>query len=319
VLAFRRALVKDILRALNAPSEQLAQVDQMQGDALRTLEDQVTRRTLIPGYHQFWTMQRHLGLPDPFSVFPVQPALDGGIELLRINGFGPSTYAFENWRIVYMESRGMNPGVDYLVPAGSPLVAVADGEIVEFAFLSDPAERSVALRPFLPGTRTLSNLIVGYGHLTHDGPDDRTPVGTQVRAGQVIGTSGYPVHTQVDGDVTAQRHNAHLHLQTHFVTDSGAEGERTFHAGMPVNPLLFFAPQWVAFQARLAKHDDRPPYPQVGQPFGKLGFFELGCFRLQPPSIVWEYEPSRGAIWPEGVYALDAMIEYVAGFGPYTM
>ena len=322
-MAFRRALIRDILRALQADPAEIAQACQMQGEALRRLEDQVAAQTLVPNYHQFWAMQHHLGLPDPFGFLPVHPALASGIETLHINGFGPSTVAFESWSIAYSETRGMNPGVDYLVPTGSPLVAVADGVIVNFPFLGDPAARSVALRPFLPptilrrdGTRALSNVVVGYGHLTHsnNAPDDSTPIGEQVRAGQRIGTVGWPVHTQDDGDVMVQRHNAHLHLQTHLVTD----GDYYFRAGQPFNPLLFFAPRWVAFQARLAKHDDYPPYPEVGQPFGKLGFFELGCFHLQPPTIVWEHEPSQHALWPEGVYDLDTLIDYVGTFKPYT-
>ncbi len=175
VLEFRRGLMRDLLHARGADADQIAQVDQLAGDTLRKLEDTLTRQTVPAGYVKFWQMQERLGLPAPFDVFPVQIVAPSGDQALEFNGFGPNTFAFENWPVYYEKTRGLHNGVDFVVPEGSPLIAVADGVIVDFEFLGDAAERSLALRPYLPeqyrqpdGSRVLSNVIVAYGHLTGD-------------------------------------------------------------------------------------------------------------------------------------------------------
>jgi hypothetical protein len=161
----------------------------------------------------------------------------------------------------------------------------------------------------------LSNVIVAYGHLTGDPTSQLVRVGSTVSAGQIIGTSGWPVYIRDDGSLAVQHNNAHLHLEIHLVTD----GQRKFGSRQPLNPLLFWSPRWIAFQARLATRDDPSPYPSEGQPWGKLGFFSIGCFRYEPPSIVWGFEPQRGAVWPEGVYDLDNMIKLLSAFAPYPV
>ena len=268
----------------------------------------------------FWEMRERLGLPDLFDALPVQTADPAGIETLELLGFGPNTFAFENWDIYYEDTRGILPGLDYLAPPGSPLVAVADGVIVDVEFLPDPAERTLALRPYLPprfrhpdGSRVLSNVIVGYGHLTGDPTVEIVQAGDEVRAGQIIGASGWPVFTNEDGSVGVQRNNARLRLEVHLVTD----GAQEFGSQQPFNPLLFWSPRLIAFQARLAAHSPYPPYPAGGQPWGRLGFFTLGCFRYTPPGPVWSYEPTREALWPEGVYDVKGMLDLVSGFKPY--
>ena len=93
-----------------------------------------------------------------------------------------------------------------------------------------------------------------------------------------------------------QTNNAHLHLEIHLITD----GVNQFANRQPFNPLLFFSPRLIAWQARLA----RTPYPSSGQPYGKLRFFSVACFAYEPPiPRVWDYEPSREAPWPQ-VYIL---------------
>lgn len=314
--------MQDMLRALDAPADQIARVPALPLANLRTLEETLTRQTISPGYRQLRALADHLGLPEPFAHLPTHPTTPEGIATLGINGFGPSSYAFENWQWAYADSRGLNPGVDYLLPAGSPLIAVADGVIVEFPFLSDPAAQSLALRPYLPagirrrdGSRAMSNVIVGYGHLSAHSPYAHIQPGTVVQAGEHIGLSGYPVYTQDDGDVVIQHNDAHLHFEVHILTD----GDHYFRHEQPFNPLLFFAPELVAFQARLARHTPGTPYPQDQQPYGKPGFFTLGCFRRDLPDSVWEHAPSRRAVWPEGVYDQAGMIAYVSTFEPYTV
>jgi murein DD-endopeptidase MepM/ murein hydrolase activator NlpD len=319
VLDYRRGLVRDLMRARGADAAQIARVDTLSGAALRQLEDAVTGQTMLPGVRSFQDQASHLGLPAPFEWLPVQITPPAALGALDLQGFGPTRFAFDNWEVYYPDTRGMAPGVDVLVPEGSPLIAVADGVIVEFDFLPDPADLTVALRPYLPdtvrardGSRVLSNVIVGYGHLRGDPSAALVRVGDVVRAGQVIGTSGWPAYTRADGSVEVRRNDAHLHLEVHFVTD----GTRTFGAQMPVNPLLFWSPRLIAFQARLASHSGQAPYPSSGQPWGRLGFFAIGCFEVGGDPV-WQYDPRADAIWPEGVYDLAGLLSYVERFAPY--
>jgi hypothetical protein len=164
------------------------------------------------------------------------------------------------------------------------------------------------------GRTALSNVIVGYGHLTGDPTSELVTVGTAVRAGQIIGTSGWPLFVREDGSRIVQGNDPHLHLEVHLVTD----GRRELGRAYPFNPLLFWSPRVVALHARLSALAGTPPYPPSGQPFGRLGFFTLGCFSLDPPDPVWNYEPSRGALWPEGVYDLNQTLEWLRTFAPFT-
>jgi hypothetical protein len=249
LLDFRRALVRDLLRVRGASQEQLMQANTLYGDSLRKLEAALAGPTMLAGYRAFWELQERLGLPDPFEVLPVHTTPPERIQSLEINGFGPSTYAFENWWIYYADTRGLHSGFDYLVPEGTPLIAVADGEIVDFHPAGSPSsDPALALRPYLPtdhrtpdGARVLSNLVVVYGHLTGDPTALLVQTGDVVRAGQIIGTSGWPVFVQADDSITVQWHNAHLLLETHLVTD----GTQTLDNRMPFNPLLFWSPRLV--------------------------------------------------------------------------
>lgn len=320
VLEFRRKLVRDLLRVRGESRERIADVDTLSGEELEELEIYLTRETIPPLYNDFWAMQLHLGLPDPFGYLPVQTSPPAGIESIGFSGFGPTMYALDNWLYEYEQTRGMHTGIDYLVPDGTPLIAVADGLIVDFPFLPDPADRGLALRPFLPakylredGSRVLSNIVIGYGHVSDSA--SLVQVGQEVRAGEIIGSAGWPMLTLEDGTVVAQRNNAHLHFEAHFVTDGAAR----LDAGTPLNPLLLFTPRLVAWQARLATQHNGPPYPSDGQPFGRLGFFSVGAFSTGPDSIVWDHHVTRSEPWPEGVYTLEGLLEWARSFEPYPL
>ena len=322
VLALRRKLLQDLLRLRNAPADAIAQVDELRGEALRRLEARITGQAVLRGYRRFWELAERLGLPDPFDYLPVHTAPPRGIHELIFDGFGPTTQAYRYGDLYYAETRRLSPGVDYYVPEGSPLIAVADGVIVPFQFLEHPAERSLALRPYLPeryrnprGERVLSNVIVAYGHLTGNPSAEIVRVGDRVHAGQIIGTSGWPVYTREDGSVGVQGGNAHLHLQVHLITD----GMRSLGYAWPFNPLLFWTPRLVALQARLASHAQEPPYPREGHPYGRLGFFTLGSFRCDLPGNVWQHTPTSGQVWPPGVYTLDDTVARAARFAPYPL
>jgi len=321
VLEFRRTLLKDMLRLRSTAPEKIAQVDHLEGEALYKLEDTLTRQTMLPQYARFWQMQEFLGLPDPFEHLPVQVLPPHLIDEIEFSGFGPNTFAFENWQVFYETTRGLHSGVDLIVPEGSPLIAVCDGVVVDFRFLRNRAERSLAIRAYLPeqyrtpdGARVLSNVVVAYGHLTGDPTSELVFVGDEVYAGEIIGTSGWPLYTRNDGSLGIQYNNPHLHLEVHLVTNGTAK----FGSRHPFNPLLFWSPRMIALQARLATHRNQAPYPAGGHPYGRLGFFSLGTFAYDPPTpIVWEYEPNRQAVWPEGVYNLEEMIRWLQTFDPY--
>lgn len=317
VLSFRRALVRDLLRVRGGDPTKLSQVDTMRGQELRDLEASLTAPTVPASVNKFWQMRDTLGLPDPFEYLPVHPTPPSHLEAMTFDGFGPNNFAFQNWELYYQATRGMHGGIDFNLPEGAPLIAVADGQIVPFTFLGTPGEQSIALRPYLPdryrkpdGSRVLSNVIVGYGHLTGDPTSHLVQPGSVVQAGQIIGTSGWPLYVKDDGSLGIQVNNAHLHLEVHFITD----GQQALGSFTPFNPLLFWSPRLVAWQARLA---ERPPYPTSGQPWGRLGFFSVGCFSYSPATVVWQYTPTRDAPWPQGVYDLDGMLGFVQTFAPY--
>lgn len=321
VMRFRRDLVRDIMRVRSADQDRIAAIETLDSDTLSEMEENLAEQTMLSGYHGLWRLARHLGLPDRFRQLPVQPQPPETFLELEINGFGPCRYAFENWPVFYGDTRGLHSGVDFLAPAGTPLIAVADGRIVDFVPLGDPNDRSLALRPYLPehfrtgiGGRVLSNVIVVYQHLNGDPENALVQVGDDVQAGQIIGTSGWPVHTWEDGTRSIQYNNAHVHIAVHLVTDgTGALGHT-----MPFNPLLFWSPRMVAWQARLATHSSDRPYPHSGQPFGRLGFFSVGAFRVGDdlPDF-WTYEPSVVAPWPPDVYPLDELLETMQAWPAY--
>ncbi len=124
---------------------QIALVASMAGADLLKLENTLTRRAVLPGYQRFWELNEHLGLPEPFDFLPVQTSPPAEVAQLAFEGFGPTTTAFELGDVFFTETRGMSPGVDFAVDAGSPLIAVADGVITSFNFLDHPAERTLAL------------------------------------------------------------------------------------------------------------------------------------------------------------------------------
>lgn len=294
VLDFRRSLARDMLRARGADEEKLARASTLRAEALAVFEDTLTRQTVPPGYAAFWQQQARLKLPAPFAHLPVHPLRLGDSEFA---GFGPSLSAFQNADIFYSATRGMNPGLSYLVPEGTPLIAVADGTIIDTG-----AGQSVALRPVL-AAGGLSNVVVIYHHLS----SQIARAGETVKAGQIIGVSGWPVYTREDGTTGVQVHNAHVQLQIRLADNR--------HSDLLLNPLLFWTPRLVAFQARLAAHSGTPPYPLSGHLFGRLGFFSIGAFAAAPGPSVWEYRPAQGALWPPGVYDLDGLVHLLAGEG----
>jgi hypothetical protein len=317
VLDFRRGLLRDLLRVRGTASDQ---VSRLSGDGLLQLEQSLAGQTMIPEYGNFWRLQDQIGLPDAFDLLPVHTSPPALIDAFDFVGFGPNSFAFKNWELYYEDARGLHTGVDYVVPEGSPLIAVCDG-MIESAPAPDLPDEPLVLRPYLPvryrnddGSRQLSNVVVIYEHLMGDPTSQIVAPGDEVTAGQIIGTSGWPVYSLGERTVV-QRNNPHLHVEVHLVTD----GEDSFGMRYPLNPLLLWTPRLIALQARLASHGDGAPYPTAGHPFGRLGFFSVGMFDTDSSlPVFWSYEPTANQPWPSGVYSLEATVDWLKGFEPYA-
>ncbi len=319
-LDFRRELLRDLLRVRGTATDRMDQVGYLSGDALVQLEQSLAGQTMIPEYGTFWRLQDRVGLPDPFDLLPVHTSPPALIETLDFVGFGPSSFAFKNWELYYEDARGLHTGIDYILPEGSPLIAVSDG-LIESAPAPDLPDAPLVLRPYLPvryrnddGSRQLSNIIVRYEHLMGDPTSQIVAPGDEVSAGQIIGTSGWPVYPLGERTVV-QRNNPHLHVEIHLVTD----GEQSLSTSYPLNPLLFWTPRLIALQARLASHGDGAPYPTQGHPFGRLGFFSVGTFDTDPGlPVFWSHLPAADQPWAPGVYSLEATVEWLKTFEPYA-
>ena len=84
VLAFRRAVVADLLRLRGADAEQLARLETLSGAALRQLEETLSRQTMPAAALQMQSLAGRLGLPAPFEFLPVHPSPPAGIAALVV-------------------------------------------------------------------------------------------------------------------------------------------------------------------------------------------------------------------------------------------
>ncbi|MCB9451103.1 MAG: M23 family metallopeptidase [Anaerolineaceae bacterium] len=111
--------------------------------------------------------------------------------------YGNTTGAYNFGTAWYSAGQGLHFGIDVSMPCGTPLVAVADGDVIYVDNLSFGAgPHNLILRHPQAGLTTL------YGHLL-----DRPPLQQfqPVKAGQVVGYSGDP-------DVTCDS-RPHLHFE----------------------------------------------------------------------------------------------------------
>lgn len=111
--------------------------------------------------------------------------------------YGNTTGAYRNAARWYSAGQGLHFGLDLIAPCGTPVVAVADGEVKfvdDFGFGSRP--HNVIIQHPQLGFSSL------YGHLLETSP---IAPGTLVTQGQVIGKSGDPDETCVS--------RPHLHYE----------------------------------------------------------------------------------------------------------
>ncbi len=288
------------------------------------------------GYHDFWAQRQKLGLPDPFDISPTK--LDAArVGHMPINGFGPNSFAAKNWQSYYSHVCGMHNGLDHIVPVGTPLVALADGIIegtqTNWPFMGNPAEKCLILWCYLPdsirdaqGRRMLSNLLIAYAHMSDNTQVQRHQ---EVKAGQQIGLSGYPI---------GEPNNAHLHLEAHLLSGDPAlpkpstrklladyKHVQPFDNHTPFNPLLFFSEKLVKYHLHLGKtigFSGGPTYPSpatisgMGLNWPPLDFFTLAQFQYGATPI-WSVPNTP---WPAGIYDLPTLnqrIKNYTQFDPY--
>ncbi|HEX2622049.1 MAG TPA: M23 family metallopeptidase, partial [Phototrophicaceae bacterium] len=114
-------------------------------------------------------------------IFPVATA-PGANTWLTGQPYGNTVGAFNFGSAWYATGQGLHFGVDISMPCGTPLVAVADGEVTfvdNLNFGSGP--HNLLLRHDSAGITTL------YGHLLNAAP---VFIGQQVKQGEVIAYSG---------------------------------------------------------------------------------------------------------------------------------
>lgn len=300
---------------------------------------------LPQSYHDFWAHREKLGLPDPFDVSPTKPSTYDH-RMLPVNGFGPNTFAFLNWMSYYRNVCGMHNGLDHIVPAGTPLLAVADGIIAatqtNWPFMTSKFEKALILWPYLPehvrdsnGRRMLSNVLVAYAHMS----DNTSFVGRlrEVKAGQVIGLSGHPINQNTDGSPAPETDNPHLHLEVHLLTGDNNLPRRVdrrllslykrpqpFDNSAPFNPMLFFSPRMVKYHLHQGKKlgfGNRPTYPSAADlaaagrnGWPALDFFSIGCFQYQKRDhVIWTMMPP----WGSGIYDMPTLLQRIQNYTPF--
>ena len=149
-------------------------------------------------------------------ILPMQESAGPSTWLLG-QPYGNTRGAFRNADRWYSAGQGLHFGLDFIMPCGTPLVAVADGQVTfvdDFGFGSRP-HNLIIQHPQL-------NLSSLYGHLLQT--PEITP-GTWVTQGQVIGLSGDPDETC--------RSRPHLHYEL-----------RTVDYRTAINPVPYMDANW---------------------------------------------------------------------------
>lgn len=306
---------------------------------------------------------RHVeaGLPLPIDTMPYQ---DLTLEDLGIWGFGPNSFAADDWQNNYSRTYGLHTGLDYQHPRGcytyspssgentfcqEPIVATCDGVVIrgrhtdggsaaqglgvsircfDNARISNQDPEEFSLLDFDTdgdGNPNLSNIVFTFNHLLTRDPDlyqDVSGVGTVVRRGQFLGTTGG--HPSVD----------HLHYEMYL-----ARGFETGSSAININPLLLYSIDLIethteenhffrAYYPVIADWSNRDPATQVveGPPLSyvRYGIFEgdlnkwsQGGLRMrgvQNQHIFWNIQtpiPYREVDWYLDMYVvqMDGIID----------
>lgn len=160
------------------------------------------------------------GAPKPFILPMADPP--GPSSWLFGQPYGNTVGAYNFGTAWYSAGQGLHFGIDISMPCGTPLVAVADGEVIyvdNLAFGAGP--HNLILRHPEVGVTTL------YGHLLNPAPVRQYQ---WVQRGQIVGYSGDP-------DVTCDS-RPHLHFEV-----------RSLDYRTAYNPVDYIAANWDALAA----------------------------------------------------------------------
>lgn len=305
------------------------------GEGFEAHLNNLKERNIPSVYQTLWSNQKYLGLPDPFTTLPVKIRTEDVLTHMQVNGFGPNTFALRYWQDWYDRLCGVHSGYDFIVDSGTPLLAVSDGVIMRnWHFIANQADKTLALWCFLPpeyrdskGRRMMSNVIVGYAHMSENALHDHLTV---VRAGEVIGLSGTPGMSGT---------NDHLHIEVHLLQgDENLPRYRQrngyllteYHRPQPLdnntpwNPLLFFSPRLIQYMLHQGKTigymGKQPEYPSRTM-LKKSGIYHLPdlnpftiAYFQYGGRIVWN---NRGSTWSSGMIPSEKLAERLKTFKPF--
>lgn len=209
--------------------------------------------------------------------------------------YGNTTSAFNFGHAWYEAGQGLHFGVDFSMPCGTPLVAVADGEVVATSSASFGAgPHNLILR------HSQYNVVTLYGHLLER---PNLAVGQTVRQGELIALSGEP-----DGICTSR---PHLHFEVRSLDYRTTYNpinyiEAPWHTLMNVGPFsnpmfqqdMAHARRWMSLDdqpevnfggALLNNYDSAWPYPldvrpPVNPPLSRT-------LEILPENLTWELRP----------------------------
>jgi hypothetical protein len=179
--------------------------------------------------------------------------------------------------------------------------------------------------------RMLSNVLIAYGHMSNNKVVKKHEI---VKAGQIIGYSGFPRFS--DGSTDPK--NAHLHMEIHLLSgDNNTPRPRKrqkplleaynrrqpFDNNTPFNPILFFSERLVKYhlhqsEVRGRKYPDMATLSAQRLSWPPLDFFSMGYYqysKTKGANIIWN---SRTLPWPDGVYDINTMNQRIANFEPFV-
>jgi len=181
--------------------------------------------------------------------------------------------------------KSVNPGTDYVVGVGTPVVAVADGVVVgTTTTITGAGGRMV----FLDTTSDGYNF--DYLHLSRV---DVTP-GQTVKQGQVLGLSG------ASGLGKERGYGPHLHFSARIMGRHGAGGANfdyeAFLAGQGGNPAAPAAKAAPANPGKRATLKKGSKGPDVVYLQGKIGTAADGDFGPKTHAAVVAFQGSKGLV-----------------------
>jgi murein DD-endopeptidase MepM/ murein hydrolase activator NlpD len=119
----------------------------------------------------------------------------------------------------------VHQGIDIAVPMGTPLLAIADGEVVTGGM--GPSIGGIGLVVRHP-PRAIEQSFYVYSFYKHLQEISPLPVGTQVRKGQRVGSAG---NTGTEGGHYGGEGFAHLHFEIH------TRASESWPSGMLTDPV----------------------------------------------------------------------------------